>query len=86
MVLTRAKKNISILDEQDTPTGNFDGNGDGNGEEESVSSIIEDLATPLALLPTPAKVGIVSAVVVLAGAGICLAVAALRKGKKKNEQ
>ncbi|HBA48529.1 MAG TPA: hypothetical protein DCZ91_12170 [Lachnospiraceae bacterium] len=74
------------LDEEDTPTGNFDGNGDGNGEEESASSIIEDLATPLALLPTPAKVGIVSAVVVLAGAGICLAVAALRKGKKKNEQ
>lgn len=74
------------LDEEDTPTGNFDGNGDGNGEEESASSIIEDLATPLALLPTPAKVGIVSAVVVLAGAGICLAVVALRKGKKKNEQ
>ena len=74
------------LDEPDTPTDNYDGDRDGDGEEGMVTSIIEDLATPLALLPTPAKVGIVSAVVLLAGAGICLAVAALRKGKKKNEQ
>ncbi len=74
------------LDEPDTPTDNYEGDRDGDGEEGMVTSIIEDLATPLALLPTPAKVGIVSAVVLLAGAGICLAVAALRKGKKKNEQ
>lgn len=74
------------LDEPDTPTDNYGGDRDGDGEEGMVTSIIEDLATPLALLPTPAKVGIVSAVVLLAGAGICLAVAALRKGKKKNEQ
>lgn len=76
------------LDEEETPAGNFDGNGEGggNGDEDASTTIIEDLVTPLALLPTPAKVGIVAAVLVLAGGCIWLVIAARRKGKKENEQ
>lgn len=77
------------LDDEETPTDNYNGNGEdgnGGGEEAASTTIIEDLVTPLALLPTPAKVGILSAVLVLAGACIWLIIAACRKGKKENEQ
>lgn len=78
------------LDEEETPTGNFGGSGEGGGngsdDEDASTTIIEDLVTPLALLPTPAKVGIVSVVLVLAGACVWMVIAARRKGKKENEQ
>ncbi|MCI9336127.1 MAG: hypothetical protein HFH93_01065 [Lachnospiraceae bacterium] len=78
------------LDEEETPLGGFDDDGDGNGGNGGgrniADAILEDLATPLAMLPTPAKAGILAAVAALAGAGIWLIIAARRKGKKENEQ
>ena len=79
------------LDEEETPLGGFgDNEDDGSGGTDGknvAESILEDLATPLAMLPTPAKAGILAAVVALAGAGICwLVMTARRKGKKENEQ
>ena len=79
------------LDEEETPLGGFgDNEDDGSGGTDGknvAESILEDLATPLAMRPTPAKAGILAAVVALAGAGICwLVMTARRKGKKENEQ
>lgn len=78
------------LDEEETPLGEPGNNGDGSGGSDDGSaaeSILEDLATPLAMLPTPAKAGILAMVVALAGAGVWwLVAAARRKGKKEDEQ
>ena len=81
------------LDEEDTPLGGFDGEGEGegngNGSEDEpgwAETILDDIATPLAMLPTPAKAGLLAVLVALAGAGVWLIVAARKKGKKEDEQ
>ena len=73
------------LDEEGTPLGGFDGD-DGEDGESVAESIIEDLATPLALLPTPAKAGILAILAALVGAGIWLLIAARKKEKKEDGQ
>ncbi len=77
------------LDEDETPMGNYgDGtDGDGNGDSGSgnaLTQIIDDLATPLALLPTPVKAGIAVAVTLMAGAVIWL-LAVVHRKRKKND-
>lgn len=76
------------LDEEETPVGNYGGeNGNGgedNGEGNALTTIIDDLATPMALLPTPVKVGIAAAVTLMAGAVVWLLVALHRKRKKSD--
>ena len=81
------------LDEEDTPLGGFngeggEGDGDGGPGDDSgwAESILDDLATPLAMLPTPAKAGMLAVLVALVGGGIWLIVTARRKGKKQDEQ
>ena len=81
------------LDEDDTPLGGFngedgEGGGDGGPGDDSgwAESILDDIATPLAMLPTPAKAGILALLAALAGGGIWLIVMARRKGKKQDEQ
>lgn len=83
------------LDENETPTaqnpgGNGNGNGSGNGDggndggSEEVS--MDDFATPLAALPTAAKVGISVGVVIVTAAVIAFLIIRLRKKEKaKNE-
>ena len=51
-----------------------------------MTSILDDIATPLAVLPTPAKAGILAVLAALAGVGVWLIVAARKKGKKEDEQ
>ncbi len=79
------------LDEEDIPLGGPGGSEDGSGDsgngDSAIESILDDLATPLAMLPTPAKAGILALVAALAGGGIWWLVAvARRKGKKEDEQ
>ena len=75
------------LDEEETPLGGYDGGEDGDDDDKGImTSILDDIATPLAVLPTPAKAGILAVLAALAGAGIWLIVAARKKGKKEDEQ
>ena len=61
--------------------------GDGTDDDKSImTSILDDIATPLAVLPTPAKAGILAVLAALAGVGVWLIVAARKKGKKEDEQ
>lgn len=54
------------LDDQSNPLGGYEGNGDEDGNV--LTAIIDDFATPMAMLPVPARVGIGIAVAALAGA------------------
>ena len=80
------------LDEEETPLGGLENGEDGNDNGKDAdnnggfSTILDDIATPLAMLPAPAKAGILTVIIGLAGAGIWLLVAALKKGKTKDEQ
>lgn len=81
------------LDENETPTAqNPGGNAGGNngnengGEGETGNVSIDDFATPLAALPTAAKVGISVGVVIVTAAVIAFLIIRLRKKEKaKNE-
>ena len=65
----------------------YDGGEDGTDDDKSImTSILDDIATPLAVLPTPAKAGILAVLAALAGVGVWLIVAARKKGKKEDEQ
>ena len=75
------------LDDEETPLGGYDGGEDGTDDDKGImTSILDDIATPLAVLPTPAKAGILAVLAALAGVGIWLIVAARKKGKKEDEQ
>ena len=75
------------LDDEETPLGGYDGGEDGPDDDKGImTSILDDIATPLAVLPTPAKAGILAVLAALAGVGIWLIVAARKKGKKEDEQ
>ena len=75
------------LDDEETPLGGYDGGEDGTDDDKSImTSILDDIATPLAVLPTPAKAGILAVLAALAGVGVWLIVAARKKGKKEDEQ
>ncbi len=75
------------LDDVETPLGGYDGGEDGTDDDKGImTSILDDIATPLAVLPTPAKAGILAVLAALAGVGIWLIVAARKKGKKEDEQ
>ena len=75
------------LDDEETPLGGYDGGEDGADDDKGImTSILDDIATPLAVLPTPAKAGILAVLAALAGVGIWLIVAARKKGKKEDEQ
>nr|WP_300834434.1 hypothetical protein [uncultured Acetatifactor sp.] len=75
------------LDDEETPLGGYDGGEDGTDDDKGImTSILDDIATPLAVLPTPAKAGILAVLAALAGVGVWLIVAARKKGKKEDEQ
>ena len=75
------------LDDEETPLGGYDGGEDGTDDDKGImTSILDDIATPLAVLTTPAKAGILAMLAALAGVGIWLIVAARKKGKKEDEQ
>ena len=75
------------LDDEETPLGGYDGGEDGPDDDKGImTSILDDIATPLAVLTTPAKAGILAVLAALAGVGIWLIVAARKKGKKEDEQ
>lgn len=75
------------LDDEETPLGGYDGGEDGTDDDKGImASILDDIATPLAVLTTPAKAGILAVLAALAGVGVWLIVAARKKGKKEDEQ
>ena len=75
------------LDDEETPLGGYDGGEDGPDDDKGImTSILDDIATPLAVLTTPAKAGILAVLAALAGVGVWLIVAARKKGKKEDEQ
>ena len=69
------------LDNEDTPLGNFDGESETTGG----SSILDDIATPLAFFPGPVRVGALAVLIALAG-GLVWVLVARRKRKKEDEQ
>ncbi len=73
------------LDNEDTPLGNFEGDGDQKGGNDAGISILDDIATPLAMFPAPVKAALAALLIALAGAAVWLLIIACRK-RKKDEQ
>lgn len=73
------------LDNEDTPLGNFEGDGDREGRDNAKTSILDDIATPLAMFPTPVKAALAAVLIALAGTAVWLLIAACRKRKKDEE-
>ena len=63
-------------------SGNYEGNNGDNGGN-TLTALIEDFATPLAMLPLPAKAGIAVTVAVLAGGFIWFLL--FRRKRKKED-
>ena len=77
---TQTPENYRDLDDENVPQGNY------NGEDRNaVQTVIEDFATPLAMMPTSAKVGIGAGIVALAG-GLLWLILFYKKREKEDEQ
>lgn len=71
------------LDDEDTPMGNYPGGDSGEKNKNALTRIIEDFATPMAMLPLPAKLGIAAVTVALAGSLLWFLL--FRKKRKKED-
>lgn len=77
---TQTPENYRDLDDENVPRGNYDG-----GDNDALQTIIEDFATPLAMMPVSAKVGIGAGVVAVAG-GLIWLILFYKKRKKEDER
>ena len=77
---TQTPENYRDLDDGNVPRGNYDGE-----DRDALQTIIEDFATPLAMMPTSAKVGVGAGIVAIAG-GLIWLILFYKKRKKEDEQ